>query len=406
MRDTDLFQLALALTPPWYVVSCEFDVAKHRLDIEINFPPGSLFTCPVCGTDGCSAHDTERHSWRHLNFFQHEAYLTARVPRVYCKGCGGIKTVEVPWARSGGGFTLLFEALIMIMAKAMPVKSIANILKEHDTRLWRVLNHYVHESRQEADFSAVTEVGVDETSSKRGHNYVTLFVDLKPPKVLFATEGKDASTLERFKADLQDHQGEASRIQEICCDMSPAFISGVEKHFPEAHLTFDKFHVLKVLNEAVDKVRRQEQQDRPELKSTRYLWLKNPENLKANQSATLQALQVKELNLKTSRAYHIRMNFQEFWNQPLQTAESFLKHWYFWATHSRIEPIKEAAYTIKRHWNGILRWFTSRINNGILEGINSLVQAAKARARGYRTTRNLITMIYLIGGKLEFKLPT
>jgi len=406
MRDTDLFQLALALTPPWYVVSCEFDVAKHRLDIEINFPPGSLFTCAGCGTDGCSAHDTERHSWRHLNFFQHEAYLTARVPRVYCKGCGGIKTVEVPWARSGGGFTLLFEALIMIMAKAMPVKSIANILKEHDTRLWRVLNHYVHESRQEADFSAVTEVGVDETSSKRGHNYVTLFVDLKPPKVLFATEGKDASTLERFKADLQDHQGEASRIQEICCDMSPAFISGVEKHFPEAHLTFDKFHVLKVLNEAVDKVRRQEQQDRPELKSTRYLWLKNPENLKANQSATLQALQVKELNLKTSRAYHIRMNFQEFWNQPLQTAESFLKHWYFWATHSRIEPIKEAAYTIKRHWNGILRWFTSRINNGILEGINSLVQAAKARARGYRTTRNLITMIYLIGGKLEFKLPT
>jgi len=406
MRDTDLFQLALGLTPPWYVVSCEFDVAKHRLDIEINFPPGSLFTCPVCGTDGCSAHDTERHSWRHLNFFQHEAYLMARVPRVYCKGCGGIKTVEVPWARSGGGFTLLFEALIMIMAKAMPVKSIANILKEHDTRLWRVLNHYVHESRQEADFSAVTEVGVDETSSKRGHNYVTLFVDLKPPKVLFATEGKDASTLERFKDDLQNHHGEASQIQEICCDMSPAFISGVEKHFPEAHLTFDKFHVLKVLNEAVDKVRRQEQQDRPELKSTRYLWLKNPENLKANQSAILQALQVKKLNLKTSRAYHIRMNFQEFWNQPLQTAESFLKHWYFWATHSRIEPIKEAAYTIKRHWDGILRWFTSRINNGILEGINSLVQAAKARARGYRTTRNLITMIYLIGGKLEFKLPT
>jgi len=186
----------------------------------------------------------------------------------------------------------------------------------------------------------------------------------------------------------------------------PAFIKGVVQHFPGAHLTFDKFHVLKVLNEAVDEVRRQKQQGRPELKRTRYLWLKNPVNLKANQAATLEALQIKKLNLKTARAYHIRMNFQEFWNQPLPAAEAFLKKWYFWATHSRPAPVKEAAYTMKRHWDGILRWFTSKINNGILEGINSLIQAAKARARGYRTVKNLITVIYLIGGKLEFRLPT
>jgi len=405
MRDTDLFQLALGLEPPWQVVSCEFDVGKRRLDIEIDFPRGSIFRCPGCDTEGCNAYDTERRTWRHLNFFQHEAYLTARVPRVSCVNCG-IKTVEVPWARSGSGFTLLFEALIMMMAKAMPVRSIANIVKEYDTRIWRVLNHYVQESRQEADFSSVTEVGVDETSSKRGHNYVSVFVDLKSSKVLFATEGKDASTLERFKTDLEAHHGDPSHIQEVCCDMSPAFISGVEKHFPEAQLTFDKFHVLKVLNEAVDEVRRQEQQSRPELKRTRYIWLKNPVNLKANQAATLESLKVKKLNLKTARAYHIRMNFQEFWEQPLQSAEAFLKKWYFWATHSRLEPMKKAAYTIKRHWDGILRWFTSKINNGILEGINSLIQAAKAKARGYRTVKNLITMIYLIGGKLEFRLPT
>jgi len=294
----------------------------------------------------------------------------------------------------------------MMLAKAMPVKSIADLVKEHDTRIWRVLHHYVHESRQRADFSALVEVGVDETSSKRGHNYVSVFVDMATPKVLFVTEGKDASTLERFKTDLEEHQGNPSHIKEICCDMSPAFISGVERHFPEAQLTFDKFHVLKIINEAVDEVRRQEQQNRPELKRTRYLWLKNPGNLKENQAATLAALQIKGLNLKTARAYHIRLNFQEFWNQPLQEAETFLKKWYFWATHSRLEPIKKAAYTIKRHWDGILRWFTSKINNGILEGINSLIQAAKAKARGYRTMKNLITMIYLIGGKLEFRLPT
>jgi transposase len=247
---------------------------------------------------------------------------------------------------------------------------------------------------------------MDETSSKRGHNYVSLFVDLEGPKVLFATEGKDASTVKRFKQDLTDHNGAPEAIEEMCSDMSPSFISGVENCFPNAYLTFDKFHIMKIINEAVDEVRRQEQKDRPELFRTRYIWLKNLENLKPFQTETLEELTVKKLNLKTSRAYHIKLNFQELFNQPAENAEAYLKKWYFWATHSRLEPIKEAAYTIKRHWNGVLRWFQSSVNNGILEGINSLIQAAKARARGYRTTQNLITMIYLIGGKLNFGLPT
>jgi len=180
----------------------------------------------------------------------------------------------------------------------------------------------------------------------------------------------------------------------------------VEKEFSNARLTFDKFHIMKIINEAVDEVRRQEQEDRSDLARTRYLWLKNPENLKLSQIGILERLTVKKLNLKTSRAYHIRLNFQELFNQPPLMAEAYLKKWYFWATHSRLTPIKQAAYTIKRHWDGVLRWFHSNINNGILEGINSLIQAAKAKARGYRTTRNLITIIYLTGGKLDFRLPT
>lgn len=405
MRDTDLLQMALALTPPWQVLSSDFDPQQRRLDIKIDFPRGSIFSCPECGQNNVKAYDTEEKTWRHLNFFQHEAYLTARVPRVQCDKCG-IRLVNVPWARSGSGFTLLFEAMIMTLSKAMPVKTIAAFVNEHDTRLWRVLHHYVDDARGNADYSEVNQVGVDETSSKRGHNYVSLFVDLKGPRVIFVTEGKDASTVKRFKQDLTDHNGNPENIKEVCCDMSPAFISGVEKQFPDARLTFDKFHIMKIINEAVDEVRRQEQKNRPELARTRYIWLKNPENLKLSQIGTLEGLTVKKLNLKTSRAYHIRLNFQELFNQPPQMAEAYLKKWYFWATHSRLEPIKQAAYTIKRHWDGVLRWFKSNINNGILEGINSLIQAAKAKARGYRTTRNLIAMIYLIGGKLDFRLPT
>jgi len=301
---------------------------------------------------------------------------------------------------------LLFEAMILTLAKAMPVKTISEFVNEHDTRLWRILHHYVDEAKDKSDYSDIRNVGMDETSRKRGHNYVSLFVDLDTPKVLFATEGKDASTVERFKQDLTDHNGNPEAIEEMCSDMSPSFISGVEKFFPNAHLTFDKFHIMKVINEAVDEVRRQEQKDRPELFRTRYIWLKNIENLNPSQTETLDELTVKKLNLKTSRAYHIKLNFQELFNQPVEYAETYLKKWYFWATHSRLEPIKEAAYTIKRHWDGVLQWFHSGVNNGILEGINSVIQAAKARSRGYRTTRNIVAIIYLIAGKLNFSLPT
>ena len=405
MKDTELLQKALGLAPPWQVSAAEFDPDQKRLDIRLDFPKGSTFTCPTCGQVGLKAYDTIEKTWRHLNFFQHEAHLTARVARINCDQCG-TRLVDVPWARAGSGFTLLFEAMIMVLAKAMPVKTIAAFVNEHDTRLWRILHHYVDEARKGADHSQVRQVGVDETSRRRGHNYVSLFVDLEESRVLFATGGKDASTVKRFKQDLIEHGGDPSAIEEMCCDMSPAFISGVEKQFPEAHLTFDKFHVIKILNDAVDQVRREEIKDRPELKGSRYIWLKNQPNLKVPQMDLLEQLTIKKLNLKTSRAYHIKLNFQELYQQPVEFAETYLKKWYFWATHSRLEPIINAAYTIKNHWDGVLRWFKSKINNGVLEGINSMIQAAKARARGYRTERNLITMIYLIAGKLKFDLPT
>ena len=403
MKDTDLMQQALGLTPPWLVMSSTFSLEEKRLDIQIDFPAGSVFTCSVCGASGCKGYDTEKVSWRHLNFFQHEAYLHARVPRVQCQTCG-VKRVNVPWARPGSGFTLLFEALIMTLVKAMPVQSAAQIVGEHDTRLWRVLHHYVDDARERADYSEVAKIALDEKAARRGHNYVTLFVDLFMRRVLFVTPGKDAATVEAFAKDLLAHGGKPEAITEVCQDMSPAFAAGVGAHLPNASITYDKFHVIKLINEAVDKVRRAEQKDRPELKKTRYLWLKNHDNLKKEQQEQLAGLS--GLNLKTARAMHIRMSFQDFYDQPLEAAETYLKKWYFWATHSRLQPIIDVARTIKRHWDGILRWFQSGIANGLIEGINSLVQAAKAKARGYRSTRNLAAIIYLVAGKLELKLPT
>jgi transposase len=184
MRDAELFQMALGLSFPWKVMSSDFDAQAGRLDIRIDFPRGSRFCCPTCGTSG-PAYDTREMTWRHLNFFQHEAHLHARVPRVQCSRCG-VKRATVPWARDGSGFTLLFEALIIAMARTMPVKTVARMVGEHDTRLWPIVHHYVETARDAADHSEVTRVVFDETSARRGHDYVTLFADLEKRRVLFA----------------------------------------------------------------------------------------------------------------------------------------------------------------------------------------------------------------------------
>ena len=192
-------------------------------------------------------------------------------------------------------------------------------------------------------------------------------------------------------------------IAAVCIDMSPAFIKGVTENLPNAAITFDKFHAVKIVNDAVDQVRRAEQKQQNALRGTRYIWLRNPDNLSERQRATLENLPTR--HLKTARAYQIRLAFQDLYEQPSEAAAGYLKRWYFWATHSRLEPIIDAAHTVKRHWDGILRWFDSRIANGLIEGINSLVQAAKAKARGYRSIRNLKAVVYLVAGKLDLRLP-
>lgn len=399
-----LFKIALNLQDPWYISQIEFSAEGKQLDIHVDFKSGSKFSCPKCGKPNCSVHDTIERTWRHLNFFQFKTYIHCRVPRTECEDCG-VKQINVPWARKSSGFTLLMDALIVLMSQNMTVSSIAEMIDEHDTRIWRVIGFYVEQARSQENLSEVKSVGVDETSRAKGHKYVTVFIDLDKSKVIYACEGKNAATIESFKDDFEQHHGSCKNITNFCCDMSPAFISGIENNFPKASITFDKFHVMKLMNEAVDQVRREEQSNNLLLKNTRYIWLKNPENLTYNQKKTLKPL--KDLRLKTMKAYSIKLALRDFWSYKYhKSAENYLKKWYFWATHSRLDPVIECAKTIKQHWTGITNYIKSKIDNGILEGTNSIIQAAKDSARGFRSTRNFITTIYLRTGNLKFNLPT
>lgn len=401
-NQIDLFTKALGLQKPWTVTEVKFDTVEGRLDIYVSRIKRSKVQCPVCGKE-YMPHDSKERTWRHLNFFQYKAYIHCDVPRCKCDE-HKVKQIDVPWTREGSGFTLLFEAFIMTLARSMSVNALAKLINEYSSRIWRVIDHYVEEAYDSIDFSTVANIGIDETSSKRGHNYITLFVDLDKSKVLFATEGKDSSTIETFKTTFEEHKGSSDAINNVSCDMSPAFISGVKKHFPAAQITFDKFHVIKRINEAVDLVRREESRENNGLKGTRYIWLKNPQNLTSKQTEQMKSLS--KIKSKTIRAYNIKLALQEFYEITDKiAAQAYLKKWFFWATHSRLKPMIDAAYFIKRHWDGILRYTTSRITNGVLEGINSIVQSVKRRARGYGTINHFISMVYLICSDLKLNLP-
>ena len=405
MRDKDLFQLALGITSPWFVASSDFDAAKKRLDIQLDFKTGARFDCPECKAAGCPVHDTVEKTWRHLDFFQHQAFLTARTPRISCTKCG-VRLVTVPWARPGSGFTLLFEGFAMALAIHLPIAVAAErFLKITDQRLWRIVFHYVKAAVARMDLSGVTRVCIDETAAKRGHDYITLVVDMDGRRVVFVADGRSADTVRQFADHLEERGGDASRIKQACIDMSPAFISGVTENLTEAEITFDRFHVMKLIGDAVDEVRRNEVKARPELKGTRYVWTKNAANLTAKQGTMLDALAT--TNLKTARAWRMRLAFQDIYAQPSRGwGEMFFSRWISWAKRSRLEPMKAVARTMEKHREGILAWFQSRISNGLIEGINSFVQAAKAKAHGYRNHETLKAVTYLVAGKLDLKLPT
>ncbi len=399
-QDLVLFQQALGLSEPWEVVGVEFDLARKRLDLRVDFPKGSVFCCPECGREGLKARDTEEKTWRHLDFFQHQAFLIARVPRVCCAE-HKVRQVALPWARERSGFTLLFEALVMALVSEMPVASVAGLIGEEDKRVWRVVHHYVDAAVEAQDLAGVDRVGIDETSSRRGHDYVSVFADLDERRAVFVTEGRDHETVQAFSCFLETHGGNAGQVGEVCQDMSEAFLKGTLEHLPAAEITFDRYHVRSHLSKAVDEVRREESKHHTDLlRNTRYMWLKRPANLTERQRDLLDELLAQPL--QTVRAYTLAQQFDSFYElDDADTAEEYLRRWITEVDASGLAPLQKFARMLEDHWLGVIRWHHSRISNGLLEGLNSLIQAAKRRARGYRTNRNFITMIYLIAGKLN-----
>jgi transposase len=414
MDEKEIFGAALGLTgTPWSVVEVSLDLTRTpgRLDIRLDFPPGTRFPRP---SDGqlCTVYDTEEHSWRHMNFFQYECYLHAWVPRIDGRQPDGVKTVAVPWARPGSGFTLLMEAMMVLLSQTgMTVAEAARTIAETPHRLWRVLFHHVDKAHEQIEVKDVTQLTVDETSFGKGQDYVTVVCEpgcqeeKRTTRVLFVTEGKEATTIKDARIFLEEHGLPSSQVKEVCADMSATYAKGIKAEYPDARLVFDFFHVVQLLTTAVDEVRRRESFRFPHLlKGTRYLWLKNEENLSEPQQE--QRRNLCRNNLQTAKAHCHLAAFQDLLKaEEAEDAVSGLKWWYNWVCHSRIPEMIKVAKSIKAHWNGIVAYLETRLTNAGAEAMNGIIQTAKRKARGFRSFIYFQTIIYLVGSKLKFDLP-
>jgi transposase len=411
-----LFTSALGLRPPWEVQDVKLDTAKRRIDFQIGCADSSL-TCPACGTMHQPVHDRLHRSWRHLDFFQFEAWLHCDVPRVACGSCGKTTQVAVPWARPGSGFTAAFEALALALCRELPVRQAAALLRCSDKQLWRRIEFHVEKARALESMEGVHTVGIDETSLRRGQNYITVVHDLDTKRLLFATEGRDHQTVLEFAQDLKAHGGDPDQVEHICMDMSAAYAKGVAHALPNAQISYDRFHVVAMAMEAMDEVRRQEIAQDPKavrlalgagdprtLKQLLWGMRRNPAGWSARQTDAMHWLQ--RSTLKSARAWRLKMALREVYAQARLhndpgIAGQDLRAWLSWARRSRLEPFKKLASTLGQRFDAVVRGMVDHRSNAFVEAMNGLLQQAKRAARGFRTSRNFIAIAYLRMSQLK-----
>jgi transposase len=414
MIPEKVFHQILGLGDAWRVSRVDYVEKSSKVLIRVEDTPALWVTesCPHCASKSVGGYDhAPERSWRHLNVCQLESEIVCSLPRGQCKECQKVYTVRAPWEGRSRGLTQEFEAFALTLMREMPVKKAGEILGETDQKLWRVLFAHVDAAWTELSWESVVWVGADEMNRKKGHNYLTVFVDLAAKRVLLAVEGKDASTWERFADQLLKHNGHPKAITQIAIDMSPAYQKGVRDNFGNAQIVFDKFHVVSQVVQALEEVRRkevrQDAQAREQLERSSWLWRKNPENWTATEEE--RWTQLKDKPLVTGLAYAMRLELQRAYAAgTLSQARDRFKSWCHWVrteaqdlTSGLLEPMRKAADMVERHLEGILGHWKQGLTTAFLEGLNSLFSATKRKARGYRSSEYQIAMLYFVAGKLE-----
>ena len=403
MDDKELYRQILGVVAPWDIETIDLDMDKDRVDIYLQWPYKQEGICPECGKT-CKVHDRRAERiWRHLDTCQLKTFIHCRIPRVKCDA-HKIKTMEVPWAEDMSRFTRQFERIaIQFLQSSENRKKTAQNLRLSWDEVTHIMEKGVKRGLSRRKAEPIKYIGMDEKSFLKGQSYVTVMTDTEGKRILDVVQNRDTEAVDKLWSTLSKKQKES--VEAVSMDFWRAFIHGAEKHAPHAAIVHDKFHILKYMNEAVDKVRRAEHkiltaQNDGTLKGTKYLWLKAKKNLTKENRKNFKELNVNQLSV--GRAWNRKELLRHLWDYYYEgSARKFFKKWYFSATHSRLEPVIKVAKMLKRHIENILTFIKHRITNAFAEGINSSIQHIKATARGFRNFKNYRISILFYCGKLN-----
>jgi transposase len=405
MQSEQLYAQILGITSPWRVTRVDLDMAKQRVEVHVEFDPDQPARCPQCDAS-CPRHDTrEGRTWRHLDTCQMQTLLTASVPRAACSEHGVVQ-MSVPWAAPGSRFTALFEALVIDWLKIAPISAVAKTLGLGWSQVDGIMQRAVQRGLDRKPRRLPRRIGVDETSFKKRHEYVTVVHDLDTLEVVHVADGRGKKALVDY---FQQFSPEELRdIEVVAMDMHMPYILAVDEVVPAgaSKIVFDKFHVAALWSKAVDLVRREEhrellQRGDKRLSKTKYLWLKNPTQMTDETWDSFAA--VRESKLRTARAWVIKETAMEIWGaHDDETAlRSAWKRVLAWAARSQLEPVKKVAKTLRTHLEGVLRAQHYDATNASAESLNSLIQKAKYLARGFRNRERFRTAILFFRGGLN-----
>jgi len=401
MRDTELYEGILGLTPPWKVEKVQLDTGKKSVEVKVGYKEGTLWASEQ--GERLPVYDHVERRWRHLDTCGFETLIICRVPRVQTPE-GKVETVPVPWAGKRSRFTLLYERFaIEVLLACRSMSAAAALLGLSWDQLHLIMERAVERGLERRELEELRHVGMDEKSFAKGQSYVSLLTDLDAGRVLEVMEGNDREAADFLFATLPEEA--LAAIEAVCIDMSGHFAAAAREAVPEAALVHDRFHISAHLNDAVADVHREENRRLQKLgderlKGTQRLFGFDPDKL--NEEQALKFAELKGSDLKTARAWAIKEVFRRFWYYSYEgSARKFFQSWYGWASRSRLKPIIKVAKMLKRHFENIITYLRHPITNAVTEGLNSKIQAIKSNARGFRSFFNYRTRILFFCGKLD-----
>ncbi len=404
MRDTDLYRYLLGITDPWFVDDVKLETEAQRVDVWASHREGMTWPCPDCGAVGPLHDHAPERVWRHLDSCQFQTFLHARPPRVNCPK-HVVRQVKLPWAEPHARFTVLFERFAIDVLLHTHIQAGRQILRISWDEAWLLMERAVKRGLERKPKRVVAKLGVDEKSVGSGQDYVTVVCDLERGSVEEVTEGNSCRSLQIYLEGLTSEQLEG--IKTVAMDMAGGYINAISGSIASGRekIVFDRYHIMKLMNEAVDKVRQQEHKmlsgkGNSILKGTKFIWLYAQENMPSSYLEDFRSL--KASDLKTARAWAIKENLRNLWWYRTEAwAEKFWKRWYSWAIRSRLAPVKKTARTLKDHLYGILSYCKHRITNAMTESINSKIETLRKSACGYRNKQRLRTVILFHLGGLD-----